>query len=303
MDNEISLQNCIIQQVIPETRQNNSIHWDVLRLDLIHPVVSGNKFFKLKYFVEKAIQAGSKGILSFGGAYSNHILATAFTAKKAGFASIGIIRGEEPSNWSPTLLNARDYRMQFIFTERSKYSEISQWNVEKMEAAFPGFTVIPEGGYSITGMKGAAEIYDLIPAESYDWLACACGTGTMLAGLTHRAKPNQKLLGIPILKNYFEMEKKILAILPGTTSAEGLHLDHSFHFGGYAKKTAVLTTFMNDFYHLNAIPTDFIYTGKLMFGINELIRNGFFAPGSRILAIHSGGLQGNRSLKKGILAF
>jgi 1-aminocyclopropane-1-carboxylate deaminase len=303
MDNEISLQNCIIQQVIPETRQNISVHWDVLRLDLIHPVVSGNKFFKLKYFVERAIQARSKGILSFGGAYSNHILATAFTAKKAGFASIGIIRGEEPSNWSPTLLDARDQGMQFIFTERKKYAEISQWNPGKMEATFPGFTVIPEGGYSITGMKGAAEIYDLIPAESYDWLACACGTGTMLAGLFHRAKPKQKLLGIPILKNYLEMEKKILAILPGTSPGEGLLLDHSFHFGGYAKKTAELTRFMNDFYHLNAIPTDIIYTAKLMFGINALIRKGFFEPGSRILAIHSGGLQGNRSLKKGILAF
>ena len=97
MDNEISLQNCIIQQVIPEARENNSIHWDVLRLDLIHPIVSGNKFFKLKYYLEKTNQAGNKGILSFGGAFSNHILATAFTAKKAGFSSIGIIRGEEPS--------------------------------------------------------------------------------------------------------------------------------------------------------------------------------------------------------------
>ena len=303
MINEISLQNCIIQQVIPQNKDIKSIQWDVLRLDLIHPVISGNKYFKLRFYLEQAITDGHKGILTFGGAYSNHILASAFAAKRAGISSIGIIRGEEPANWSPTLSDAKSLDMELIFTERESFTAMSRLKPEKLAGTFPGYIIIPEGGYGTSGMLGAKEIHTLIPPGHYDWLACACGTGTMMAGLVHGANPGQKILGIPVLKNYVEMEDDIRSLLPSSETLQEIHLESNYHFGGYAQKTAELISFMNFFYHTYAIPTDFVYTAKLMFAINDLLHKGFFPKGSRILAIHSGGLQGNRSLKKGILNF
>ena len=279
------------------------MQWDVLRLDLIHPVVSGNKYFKLRFYLEQATHAGHKGILTFGGAYSNHILASAYAANKAGISSIGIIRGEEPANWSPTLSDAKSLGMELIFTERERFTAMSGMPAEKLADTFPGYTIIPEGGYGHTGMLGAKEIHALIPAGQYNWLACACGTGTMMAGITHGAAPGQKILGIPVLKNYVEMEEDIFSLLPSSEKVEEIQLEHDYHFGGYAKQTGELISFMNFFYHTYTIPTDFVYTAKLMFAINDLISKGFFPGGSRILAIHSGGLQGNRSLKKGILDF
>ncbi len=303
MNNEISLQNCIIQQVIPQNKNIKAVQWDVLRLDLIHPVISGNKYFKLRFYLEQAINAGHKGILTFGGAYSNHIMASAFAAKKAGISSIGIIRGEEPANLSPTLSDAKNLGMELIFTEREGFTAISRTKPEKLAETYPDYTTIPEGGYGEPGMLGAAGIHSLVPKAEYDWLACACGTGTMMAGLVHGSDPGQKILGVPVLKNYAEMEEDIRSLLPSSRTLQEIHLETNYHFGGYAKQTGELISFMNFFYHTYAIPTDFVYTAKLMFAINDLIHKGFFPGGSRILAIHSGGLQGNRSLKKGILDF
>jgi 1-aminocyclopropane-1-carboxylate deaminase/D-cysteine desulfhydrase-like pyridoxal-dependent ACC family enzyme len=303
MNNEISLQNCIIQQVIPQNKDKKAVQWDVLRLDLIHPVISGNKYFKLRLYLEQAINDSHTGILTFGGPYSNHILASAFAANKAGLSSIGIIRGEEPANWSPTLTDAKSLGMELIFTERERFTALSRMPPEKLSDTFPEYTVIPEGGYGITGMIGAKEIHALIPPGQYDWLACACGTGTMMAGLVHGAAPGEKLLGIPVLKNYVEMEDDIRSLLPSAENMPEIHLEKNYHFGGYAKQTAELISFMNFFYHTYTVPTDFVYTAKLMYGVNDLISKGYFPGGSRILAIHSGGLQGNRSLKNGILDF
>lgn len=303
MNNEISLQNCIIQQVIPQNKDIKAIQWDILRLDLIHPVISGNKYFKLRFYLEQAINAGHIGILTFGGPYSNHILASAFAAMKAGISSIGIIRGEEPANWSPTLSDAKSLGMELIFMERQSFAAMSRMIPVELADTFPGYTIIPEGGYGTTGMLGAREIHALIPPGHYNWLACACGTGTMMAGLVHGASPGQKILGIPVLKNYVEMEDDIRSLLSSVENRTEIYFDHNYHFGGYAKQTRELISFMNFFYHMYAVPTDFVYTAKLMFAINDLIPKGFFPEGSRILTIHSGGLQGNRSLKKGILDF
>jgi 1-aminocyclopropane-1-carboxylate deaminase len=303
MHNEISISNCIIQPVIPQLWDKKKISWDVFRLDLIHPIVSGNKFFKLRFYLGNAIASGRKGILTFGGAYSNHILATAFAGKKAGLSTIGIIRGEEPVEWSPTLLEAQQYGMKVIFTERGKYRELSSQPESTFRAEFPDHLVVPEGGFGKTGMLGAAEIQGMIPENQYDWIICACGTGTMMAGLLQAAQPGHKVLGIPVLKNHREMEADIRQLLGEEKKNTAIQLDHSFHFGGYSKKTDELIIYMNTFYQRTGIPTDFVYTGKLMFAVQALLDKGFFPSGSRILTIHSGGLQGNRSLKKGILDF
>jgi 1-aminocyclopropane-1-carboxylate deaminase len=303
MLNEINLQNSIIQPVIPHLRLNQAIHFDVLRLDLIHPVISGNKFYKLRFFLEKALQEKTNGILTFGGAYSNHILATAYAGKKAGLRSIGIIRGELPENLSPTLQDAQKLGMKLIFTEREVFRKILQDPKSRIDSEFSGYTIIPEGGYGIPGMQGAATIYELIPKNQYNWILCACGTGTMMAGILHASSNEEHILGIPVLKNYADMEKEIRWLLPAEDKEKNINLEHAYHFGGYAKITSDLINFMNSFYQTNSIPTDFIYTAKLMFAASDLIQKDFFPRGSRILAIHSGGLQGNRSLKKGILEF
>ena len=303
MYNEINLQNSIIQPVNPHFRDNQAIQFEVLRLDLIHPVISGNKFFKLRFFLEKALQEKSSGILTFGGAYSNHILATAFAAKKAGLTSIGIIRGEAPITLSPTLQDAQQLGMKLIFTPRGVFQNLLHDPKSAINTDYSGYTIIPEGGYGIPGMLGAATIYELIPKNQYNWILCACGTGTMMAGLLHATSNEVHVLGIPVLKNYTDMEMEIRNLLPAVDQEKNIKLEHAYHFGGYAKKTNDLIDFMNAFYRSNGIPTDFIYTGKLMFAVCHLIQKGFFPPGSRILAIHSGGLQGNRSLKKGILEF
>lgn len=301
--NEICLENGIIQPVITQLSETKHVQWDVLRLDLIHPIISGNKFFKLRLYVEEALRSKQKGILTLGGAYSNHILATAYAGKKAGLSTVGIIRGEEPVHWSQTLIDARDYGMQLIFTEREKYSEIKGQAQNPFLADFPGFIFVPEGGFSQMGMMGAAGIHDRIPGDQYDWIICACGTGTMMAGLVQGASGEQQVLGIPVLKNYQGMESDIRSLLGPEKQERAFVINHDYHFGRYAKLNHVLTGFMNDFFHETSIPTDFVYTGKLMFAIRDLLLKDFFIPGSRILAIHSGGLQGNRSLKKGILDF
>ena len=279
MNNEISLQNCIIQQVIPQNKDIKAVQWDVLRLDLIHPVISGNKYFKLRFYLEQAINAGHKGILTFGGAYSNHILASAFAANKAGISSIGIIRGEEPANLSPTLSDAKNLGMELIFTERERFTAMSRMKSEKLADTFPGYTIIPEGGYGTAACLGAEEIHCLMPTGHYDWLACACGTGTMMAGLVHGSGPGQKILGIPVLKNYVEMEDDIRSLLPSSETLQEIYLETNYHFGGYAKQTGELISFMNFFYHTYTIPTDFVYTAKLMFAINDLIQRDF-SPGA-----------------------
>ncbi len=303
MYNEINLQNSIIQQVNPHFRDKPALIFDVLRLDQVHPIISGNKFFKLRFYLEKALLDKSKGIITFGGAWSNHILAAAYAGKKAGLPCIGIIRGEAPIILSPTLLDARELGMKLIFINRDDFRKIVLAPESIMDLDYSGYSLIPEGGYGIPGMQGASTIHELIPKNQYDWIVCACGTGTMMAGLLHASTGEEKILGIPVLKNYTNMEKEIRKLLPAVDYAKNIILEHAYHFGGYAKKREDLIDFMNAFYRSNGIPTDFIYTGKLMYAVSDLIKKDFFPTGSRILAIHSGGLQGNRSLKKGILDF
>ncbi len=301
MNNGINLQNCTIQTVIQQN-SDSQVNWDVLRLDLIHPLISGNKYFKLKYYLSDAIKSGQKGLVSFGGAWSNHIAAVAVTAKLNGLSSIGLIRGEEPAVFSPTLENAREAGMDLKFISREEYPLMNR-DPTKIAGLFPGYQVIPEGGYGEAGMKGAAEILQFEGVQQYDYIFVACGTGTTLAGLAYAAEEHQVITGIPVLKNPAWEEKAIDDLLARVKKHAGFTLINRYHFGGYARFNAELLHFMNDFYNSYGIPTDFVYTGKLMFAVNDLIINNYFPAGSRILAIHSGGLQGNRSLKPGKLSF
>jgi 1-aminocyclopropane-1-carboxylate deaminase/D-cysteine desulfhydrase-like pyridoxal-dependent ACC family enzyme len=272
---------------------NKNVQLDVLRLDKIHPVISGNKWFKLKYHLDNFNAGNYNGILTFGGAWSNHVVATACACYLKKIKCIGIIRGENPHQLSNTLLEAANYKMELKFISREKYSQKnSKEFIESIRNEFPGHYIIPEGGAGKEGEKGAGEILQYADGKNYTHIACAVGTGTMFNGIKEAASADQKILGVVVLKGWKE-ENKI----------DNAELFINYHFGGYAKYDQVLIGFMNEFFSLTNIPTDFVYTGKLAFALFDLIKKDHFPPGSKILMIHSGGLHGNDSLQKGSLIF
>jgi len=268
---------------------------DILRLDRFDPVISGNKWFKLRYYLAEASGPPLKQIVTFGGAWSNHIVAAAYACKEAGIPATGIIRGEEPANWSATLQAAAAAGMQLRFLPRSEYTRLNQTLVSDEHTC-----VIPAGGYGTKGMEGAATIADLFDPHLYTHICCAAGTGTMAAGLATRLQANQTLAVIPVLR-HTGIEQDIRRLC-GPTACKLVVLP-DFHGGGYAKISDDLLAFMNDWYRQTGIATDFVYTGKLFRAVVQLKDDGFFPAGSRILVVHSGGLQGNASLPKGSLIF
>lgn len=282
--------------------QQQGVEVDVLRLDLLHPDISGNKWFKLKYYLAEAQHRHQDTILTFGGAYSNHIAATAVACRDAGLHAIGIIRGERTPTLSHTLQQAQAAGMDLYFVSRDAYKE-----KEIPEAVWERYPksdvyIINEGGYGLKGREGAESILEHCPLEQYTHIVAACGTGTTLAGLVAAALPHQQVIGIPVLKNYTAMEREVNDLLP-TALRFHFTLIHDYHFGGYAKRTPALIHFMNQWYQQTGIPSDFVYTGKLFYAVDDLTRQGYFSRGSRLLVVHSGGLQGNDSLPKGTLIF
>ena len=264
----------------------------VKREDLLHPVISGNKFRKLKYNLEVARNQGHDTLLTFGGAYSNQILALACAGREHGFKTVGIIRGQElEADWrsNPTLLQASKYGMGFKFVSRSSYrlrNEV-KWQ-SSLASAHGDAYVIPEGGSNALGVKGCKEILTEEEGQ-FDTICCAVGTGATLAGLAESCRQHQRILGIAALKGDF-LAKEIRNF----TSQSNWALDSSYHFGGYAKTSEHLIDFINSFKRDTGIPLDPIYTGKLFYGIFDGIKKGKFPGGSKILAIHTGGLQGVR---------
>lgn len=291
-----------IDAIKNESALCKGIKLDILRLDKIHPVVSGNKWFKLKYYILEAKERGYTSLLTFGGAYSNHIAAAAYASRENGFRSIGIIRGEEPKEWSHTLKEAEATGMQLHFLSRAlydKYKRIS--DLTWVSKQFGDCYIVPEGGIGKPGIKGATEILQGKDVSRYTHIIAAVGTGTTIGGIL-KSTDHQQIVGISSMKNNTALAGEIEAIT-GNGLPERFHLVHDYHFGGYAKYNAELLYWMNNFYHGLKIPLDFVYTGKMMFGIFDMIESGYFPQKSNILAVHSGGLQGNRSLAPGLLDF
>ena len=287
-------EDLITTDAVPFLSQNG-VNVQVLRLDTIHPVISGNKWFKLKFHLQKAIEGKYKAVITYGGAFSNHIAATAAACAANDIPCIGIIRGEEPGSYSHTLINAREYGMQLHFMSRTGYQN------KTLPPAFEGcdYYIIPEGGYSETGASGAATIsYN---KSAFDHILCAVGTGTMMAGLINSKAAHASVLGLSTLKNHSLLESEVRALL--ANKDQPVLINHAYHFGGYAKQNPPLIRFMNELFAATGIPTDFVYTGKLFYGVHDLIQQNHFPVGSRLLMVHSGGLQGNLSLRKGTLIF
>jgi 1-aminocyclopropane-1-carboxylate deaminase/D-cysteine desulfhydrase-like pyridoxal-dependent ACC family enzyme len=285
------------EQFSLQSADEKKIRTSILRLDRIHPHISGNKWFKLQYYLEEAVQLRKKRIVSFGGAWSNHLIATAAAAKLRGFESAGIIRGEKPSILNPVLMEAEAYGMRLFFTTREEFTRnYIPPGLDSEENYF-----IPAGGEGETGVRGAMTILDQVNGQDYTHIICAVGTGTMIAGLVRAAKKDQWVVGISVMKNNFQLDTTV-ELLAGNAEASW-EIHHDFHFGGFAKYDNILLKYMNDLYRRENIPTDIVYTSKLCFATNELVIKGYFPAESRILVIHSGGLTGNASLQKGTLIF
>lgn len=291
---------------------SHDIACDVLRLDQIHPVISGNKWYKLRYYLEEAIHVKAKTIASFGGPYSNHLVALAYAAKLAGLNSIGYVRRNEGEPITTSLQEAIGYGMEIInlgrTTFQEKKNELISLNANNINETF----FVDEGGYGILGARGASTIIsdrelrninsdDINPMHAYNYIVCAVGTGTMMAGIINAASINQHILGIPVLKNEGSIIDEINNLV--TNKNASFELKYDFHQGGYAKTTAEQINFMNQLWEQAKLPTDIVYTGKLFYAINQLLEQNYFKQGSKVLVVHSGGLQGNRSLEKGVLHF
>jgi len=289
-----------VDEVYLPAATEKRVRVSVLRLDKIHPVISGNKWFKLKYYLADAASQHKDHIVTFGGPWSNHIIATAAAGKQFAFKTSGIIRGEQPQKLSHTLLLAKEYEMQLFFTSRHDYLHKK---IPKEITGSSGSYVINEGGYGELGVKGATEILDHCKKESFSHIACAVGTSTMMAGLIKASLPYQETIGITIVKDEVSLKEELLDLLSPEERSKKFKLVNDHHFGGYAKHKEELINFMNQFYKDTSIPTDFVYTGKLFFAITDMIARNYFPPDSNILIIHSGGLQGNLSLPKRTLIF
>ncbi|MFW0737841.1 1-aminocyclopropane-1-carboxylate deaminase/D-cysteine desulfhydrase [Flavobacterium sp. T12S277] len=268
----------------------NAISLSIKREDLIHPFVSGNKFRKLKYNLLQAKAENKETLLTFGGAFSNHIAAVAYAGKEQGFRTIGVIRGEElwdKTEENPTLKFAQENGMQFEFVTREEY-RLKNENafIEKLKDKFGDFYLVPEGGTNEWAVKGCEEILTEEDAR-FDFVCCAVGTGGTIAGLINSALPHQKILGFPALKGDFLTDEiRIFA------QKDNWNLISDYHFGGYGKVNLELIEFINAFFEENKVPLDPIYTGKMVFGVIDLIHKNYFPAHSRILLIHTGGLQG-----------
>lgn len=278
----------------------NGISLHIKREDLIHPFVSGNKFRKLKYNLLEAKTQNKDTLLTFGGAFSNHIAAVAYAGKDKGFKTKGIIRGDElrgKISENPTLQFAENCGMQFEFVSREEYRLKSENHfLEKLKMKFGDFYLIPEGGTNELAIKGCEEILTENDAD-FDFICCAVGTGGTISGIINSVLDHQKVLGFPSLKGDFLQDE-----IRNFVETQNWELITGYHFGGYGKVSEELIAFINQFYAETKIPLDPIYTGKMVFGVIDLISENYFPANSKILLIHTGGIQGiqgmNIKLKK-----
>ncbi len=282
------------QPYIQEIRDDrlSNVRLFIKREDIIHPHVSGNKWRKLKYNLLEARKQGHHTLLTFGGAYSNHIYATAAAAKEAGFRSVGIIRGDElkfkPLN--STLEFADRHGMQLEFVDRETYRKKNETLfINTLKKKFGEFYLVPEGGTNALAIRGSAEIVD-DEVRQFDYVCCSVGTGGTIAGIIHGMQNNGEVFGFSALKGSF-LTNEVDSLLGTGPKLTNWKIFDGYHFGGYAKTTPKLLSFIEDFERRHQIPLESVYTGKMLFGVFSLLQKGFFEIDTKILAIHTGGLR------------
>ncbi|TSA49555.1 MAG: pyridoxal-phosphate dependent enzyme, partial [Sphingobacteriales bacterium] len=278
--------NPILHQIETSLSKEKKLSWKILRLDLIDEIIGGNKLFKLKYNLEEAAKTGLP-VLTFGGAFSNHIIATAKACSLNKISSLGIIRGEKPTELNHVLKEAEEFGMKLHFVSREEYRRRGDAEYQyELQNKFGNHFIIPEGGGNELGVKGCMEIPKAIE-EEFDFIFTPVGSGGTLAGLALSAPVKTKVIGIAILKgeNYLEQSVKDLI---GRKHVSQWSINHHYRFGGYAKRNNVLIEFINKFKSVHDILLEPIYSGKLFFAVDDLIKNNYFSAESRILCLHTG---------------
>jgi len=299
-ENAVDLNKAILQPV--EFPLPVPVKVLIKRLDLIHPSVSGNKWFKLKYNLKYVLETGHDSLLTFGGAYSNHIYSVSAAGKEFGFKTVGLIRGEEHLPLNPTLKFASENGMRIHYLNRSEYRkkhlpEFKEWIIKN----FGDVYIVPEGGTNLLAIKGAAEIPRLVETD-FDFVATACGTAGTISGLIAGLKGEKKAVGFAVLKGASFLTESAAQNVLGFTGKtfDNWFINMDYHFGGYAKISRELISFISRFEEVNGIPLDPVYTGKMMYGIFDLARRGYFGEDKTIIALHTGGIQGKAGMEEKI---
>lgn len=270
----------------------------VKRDDLIHPLISGNKWRKLRLNLTAAKQAGHRTLLTFGGAYSNHIHAVASAGKIFGFDTIGVIRGEPGNELNPILAHAVACGMHLHYLDRQTYRRKNEADViARLQSQYGACYCIPEGGSNAAGVAGCRDIVTELDAQRhghYDAVVCACGTGATLAGIAAALGPNKKAVGISVLRGHSGLDADVDGWIheQHSSRSDTWRIHHHFHHGGYAKQSPQLLAFVQTFREQHGIPIEPVYTGKMFYALYELIKAGMFARGSTVVAVHTGGVHG-----------
>jgi 1-aminocyclopropane-1-carboxylate deaminase len=279
-----------MQELHDERLARTGVRLLLKRDDLINPDVPGNKWRKLKYNLAEAERSGHRTLLTFGGAYSNHIRATAAAGERFGFSTIGVIRGEEHLPLNDSLAYAVRHGMRLTYLDRGTYRQQHDPAViARLRQAFGRFYLVPEGGSNGLGVRGCAEISTEVP-DDFDVICCPCGTGGTLAGIALRLPSGQRALGFSVLKNGGFLVDEVIRLQREAAGREVgcWDIELGYHFGGYAKTTPELTAFIADFQRRHGLALDRVYVAKMMYGIIDLSRSGFFASGSTVIAVITG---------------
>jgi 1-aminocyclopropane-1-carboxylate deaminase len=277
-----------LQEIVDPRLAAAGVRLLVKRDDLIHPQVRGNKWRKLKYNLEAARAAGHDTLLTFGGAYSNHIHAVASAGRLFGFRTVGVIRGEEHLPHNRVLRHAVECGMTLTYLDRSTYKRKHEPDVLASLARFGRAYVLPEGGSNAHAVRGCAELVGELDVP-FDYVCCPVGTGGTLAGVVAGLGGRAHALGFPVVKGGGFLADDVRALLPGPDPGNW-SLELAYHFGGYAKGTDELLAFMSEFTAAHAIPLEHVYTGKMMYGVFDLVARGRFPAGSTVVAVHTGGV-------------
>ena len=307
MNFEVNENNIPLEKIEEDFLTQKDIQLFILREDLNYPEISGNKWRKLKYNLKEAEKSGFKQLLTFGGAYSNHIAATAAAGNHFGFETIGIIRGDEILPLNQTLQLAQDNGMIFKYISREQYREDSKYEklfLEELKKEFGEFYLIPEGGSNALAVKGCREIIENINVD-YDIICSACGTGGTLAGIIASVNNDKKVIGFPALKGGAFLKEDIQQLLTAYSTELDYKVENTnweliteYHFGGFAKVKPELIDFIRDFKTKHNILLDFIYTGKMLFGLYDMISNSNQFDNKIIVVVHTGGIQGNKGFEE-----
>lgn len=291
---KLSLNPSPLTSITDSNLEKHDIRLSIKQDELIHPVLSGNKWRKLKYVLNHVLESGYKGIISMGGAYSNHLHALAYAGRELNLPVAGLVRGEQTISLTPTLKDVRHWGMQLHFVSRTEYRQLRQPELDlHWRKLYPDYYWLPEGGAVDQALKGVAEILSELPGD-YDWLGLACGTGTTLAGLASQLAPPRQILGIAAVKHADFLYRDIAQLL-GNTQADNWQIQLDYHQGGFGCVNPTLLNRIHRFEQQQGIRLEPIYTGKLLMAVEDLMNNGFFQAGQHIILLHSGGLQGWRS--------